>query len=850
MKWLQTHMRQLIQRSRWFAFLAAGLIVGTLAGVFLQYTPVMAADATWNGRSLVYQDNTYINITDENQLKNMGLDEKGYAYGMLDKSGGKEKMKVIYFPPGTDITTATSAEFIVYDFKKPRTYTRESSTSISTEAAGENPDVGSSDCGIASVGFYICPISTFLAKNMDWLYGKLNDSLETQPLNVTDNKSGLYLAWNIMLGFANAAFIIAFLVIIYSQVTSAGISNYGIKKMLPRLAIAAVLVNISYYICAFAIDLSNISGHALQDVFMQIRTTVLTTGHSSGGSIEVFTWENLTALILSGGAAAVGIRAFLVGEGGVLTSAIILLLPVLLGALLAVLMVVLVLAARHALIVILTIISPLAFVCYLLPGTEKWFEKWRKMFMTMLIFFPAFSLLFGGSQLAAAAILQNASTIIEVILGLAVQIIALPLTPFLFKLSGGILNRIAGIVNNPNKGLIDRTRNWSKDKSTEVANKRSLGNDNLKGRQFIRRAGRHMSHRQRRAKERQERLQQQADNVYGGSNLHKREDLHAKQAKRQAEVLAAQDENRYAEAVQGHAPSDIRQSLPDRALQRVSTRWANRQQQFMDEAEETTRNLALEGIRKSNAQRAQNKKLAEDVLNIPEYQEIAGGNVYVDEHGNNLGMDAALATAVAASRGETAKSIEEAHQVINHFKFNAQEKQELAKGGIVRRGNRVFDRNSPYVREAATEDQMKNGTVDEVVELISVMPPEFNGSLAAGLASSNVKGKAPFLGGKLIDDIVKGDIPNEDALLKYVAEWVEGGKFKSEDVSITDAQGVKLLQKALNSRHGSIVTAEKRAAFRKKIDEALTERELFVVKTYFTRWLSIFLFFCHICIIT
>ena len=826
MKWLQTHMRQLIQRSRWFAFLAAGLIVGTLAGVFLQSTPVMAADATWNGRSLVYQDNTYINITDENQLKNMGLDEKGYAYGMLDKSGGKEKMKVIYFPPGTDMTTATSAEFIIYDFKKPRTYTRESSTSISTEAAGENPDVGSSDCGIASVGYFICPISTFLAKNMDWLYGKLNDSLETQPLNVTDNKSGLYLAWNIMLGFANAAFIIAFLVIIYSQVTSAGISNYGIKKMLPRLAIAAVLVNISYYICAFAIDLSNISGHALQDVFMQIRTTVLTTGHSSGGSIEVFTWENLTALILSGGAAAVGVRAFLVGEGGVLTSAIILLLPVLLGALLAVLMVVLVLAARHALIVILTIISPLAFVCYLLPGTEKWFEKWRKMFMTMLIFFPAFSLLFGGSQLAAAAILQNASTIIEVILGLAVQIIALPLTPFLFKLSGGILNRIAGIVNNPNKGLIDRTRNWSKDKSTEVANKRSLGNDNLKGRQFIRRAGRHMSHRQRRAKERQERLQQQADNVYGGSNLHKREDLHAKQAKRQAEVLAAQDENRYAEAVQGYAPSDIRQSLPDRALQRVSTRWANRQQQFMDEAEETTRNLALEGIRKSNAQRAQNKKLADDVLANSEYQRMAGGNVYVDEHGNNLGMDAALATAVAASRGETAKSIEEAHQVINHFKFSAQEKQELAKGGVVYRGNRVFDRNSPYVREAATEDQMRNGTVDEVAELISVMPPEFNGSLAAGLASSNVKGKAPFLGGKLIDDIVKGSITNEDALLKYVAEWVEGGKFKSEDVSITDAQGVKLLQKALNSRHGSIVTAEKRAAFRKKIDEALTEREL------------------------
>ena len=124
----------------------------------------------------------------------MGLDEKGFAYGMLDKSGSKEKMKVIYFPPGTDITTATSAEFIVYDFKKPSTYNKESSTTISTQPAGENSDVGSSDCGIESLGYIICPVSTFLANNMDWLYGKLNDSLETKPLNVTDNKSGLYLA--------------------------------------------------------------------------------------------------------------------------------------------------------------------------------------------------------------------------------------------------------------------------------------------------------------------------------------------------------------------------------------------------------------------------------------------------------------------------------------------------------------------------------------------------------------------------------------------------------------------------------------------------------------------------------
>ncbi len=38
---------------------------------------------------------------------------------------------------------------------------------------------------------------------------------------------------NIARGIANACFIIAFLIIIYSQITSIGINNYEIKKMVP-----------------------------------------------------------------------------------------------------------------------------------------------------------------------------------------------------------------------------------------------------------------------------------------------------------------------------------------------------------------------------------------------------------------------------------------------------------------------------------------------------------------------------------------------------------------------------------------------------------------------------------------
>lgn len=65
-------------------------------------------------------------------------------------------------------------------------------------------------------------------------------------------------------------FIIAFLAIIVSQVTGMGINNYGIKKMLPRLVVAAIAVNVSYYICQLIVDLTNILGYEIQNALAGI----------------------------------------------------------------------------------------------------------------------------------------------------------------------------------------------------------------------------------------------------------------------------------------------------------------------------------------------------------------------------------------------------------------------------------------------------------------------------------------------------------------------------------------------------------------------------------------------------
>ena len=54
-----------------------------------------------------------------------------------------------------------------------------------------------------------------------------------------------YQIWQSLLTFANTGMIIILLVIVFSQLTGYGIDNYGIKKMLPKLIVTAILINLS-----------------------------------------------------------------------------------------------------------------------------------------------------------------------------------------------------------------------------------------------------------------------------------------------------------------------------------------------------------------------------------------------------------------------------------------------------------------------------------------------------------------------------------------------------------------------------------------------------------------------------
>src|SRR5690606_21371203 len=68
-----------------------------------------------------------------------------------------------------------------------------------------------------------------------------------------------------------------------------------------------------------------------------------------------------------------------------------------------------------------------------------------------------------------------------IVLGMAVQVAPLVITPLLLKLSGSLIGRIAGIVNDPNRGIIDRTRKFAQDRHDMRKNRQLWERDKRTG---------------------------------------------------------------------------------------------------------------------------------------------------------------------------------------------------------------------------------------------------------------------------------------------------------------------------------------------------------------------------------
>ena len=330
---------------------------------------------------------------------------------------------------------------------------------IEAPAEGDGEEEKNS-CGIDGIGWLVCPVMNFVAGINDAAYSAISGFLDIKPAILSDgNNSGAKQGWEFFRNIANAIFAVIFLWIIFSQISNVGVSNYGIKKILPRLIIGALLVNLSYYLCQIFVDLSNILGHTLKDALESGAGEIGANSEATGLGSEII------AKILG-----------LTGAG--LFIALAVGLPTLAAGFLAIMTVFIILVVRQAGIILLIAMSPIAFAAWLLPNTEDLFKKWMKMFRGLLLVFPIISLLYGAGKLAGAVLASNATVDPNnpdetmQLVALAATTMPLIATPFVLqnslsslgsigakigKMSANAHSRLAGNVKGTAKRRVDNS---------------------------------------------------------------------------------------------------------------------------------------------------------------------------------------------------------------------------------------------------------------------------------------------------------------------------------------------------------------------------------------------------------
>lgn len=325
------------------------------------------------------------------------------------------------------------------------------------------------DCGdvlgSGLLGWSICPAINVAISFADGAWSIFEFLLINNPL---DGSGTYYDSWTKVRDLANAILVVIFLGIVISQVSNIGISNYGIKKMLPRLVIVAVAINISYYLMQVIIDIANITGKSIDSIF---------SGFESYSGLKAANgWSVLFDSILLS-ATVVGSVGVTLAAGAVLGwPAIILFLgAMIIPAIIGIIAGLLALQVRSMLIPILAIFSPVALVAWVLPNTQKLFDKWKSMFTGLVFLYPLASIYYGGLKFAASITLTSGESIsIQRLMALAalfigtfmVAVIAIKSNSIMGKIVGGIggfanklgVSRLGGFVSNTASGMMSSRR--------------------------------------------------------------------------------------------------------------------------------------------------------------------------------------------------------------------------------------------------------------------------------------------------------------------------------------------------------------------------------------------------------
>ena len=289
-------------------------------------------------------------------------------------------------------------------------------SNASEEEDSANGESAACFANAGALGWIICPLIYTLRDAAQGIFSgfiepllRVHDSIIGE-LTKNNESSTMYQAWSFFRNIGNILFVIALLFVIFSQVTGFGIDNYGIKKILPKLIVTAIIVNFSYIICGILVDISNILGNSIKNIFESVGGS-LTAGSKSGDGLGPVGYiTSIVAIIgtIVAAGAGVAVAGSIVSSGGLLTI-LVPILTFLASAVIAGFFAMLMLGIRQALVIIMIVISPIAFVLYAIPNTNAIFRRWFTLFRGLLTLYPVYCLMVGGGFMAANLIVHGSN---------------------------------------------------------------------------------------------------------------------------------------------------------------------------------------------------------------------------------------------------------------------------------------------------------------------------------------------------------------------------------------------------------------------------------------------------------
>ena len=241
---------------------------------------------------------------------------------------------------------------------------------------------------------YVAWLFSFLAKGL--LNQVIDPAFSQSALHVMDPNGPVAGAWNLLDGLANI--VIIFAVLFMGIGTMLDLPNYNWKALLPKVVIAAILINFSLAIVGFGIDIAQVVMNAF----------LVNTGNKT--TVDIITGalaQNLNSSWSIVGGALLNwppSQMFTASIGAFMTMLAYLIFTFL--SIFFYLLFFLYLLARVVALWLLAMVSPLAFAMNVIPSTQQFFNKWKTELINWLLIGPlmAATLFFAAYFIKSAAV--------------------------------------------------------------------------------------------------------------------------------------------------------------------------------------------------------------------------------------------------------------------------------------------------------------------------------------------------------------------------------------------------------------------------------------------------------------